>query len=95
MNYRYGHIEKKKSLKCQKRLSGDDSVIKSTSFSFRGPHFNSQHPQVGCQTPPVPDNSTPSVGLCGYWTCTYCIDTHAAKTLKGIKTNRLKNIFKN
>lgn len=72
----------------------DDSVIKSTSFSFRRPSFNSQNPQVGSQTPPVLDNSTPSIGLCGNWACTYCIDTHAAKTLKGININRLKIFLK-
>lgn len=93
MNYRYGYIEKK-IFKMPKKIEWrDSSVIKSTSFSFRGPSFNSQHPQAGSQLPPVPDNSTSSIGLCGHWAFKCCIDTHAAKTLKGIKINKSKNIF--
>lgn len=68
------------------------SAVKSNGYSFRGPRFNSQHPQDSSQPhiTPVPEESVSSSGLCGapgmHMTDMYT-DIHAIKTATQILKN--------
>jgi hypothetical protein len=65
----------------------DDSVVRSTGCSSRGPEFNSQYSQLainlvlGIQCPLLASTGT---------ACTWYTDTHAGKTPVQTKQNKTK-----
>ena len=78
----------------------DDSVVKSTGCSSRGPRFEPQHPHVGSQPSitPAPGDLVTSSGLEGHYTqCgayTHMQTKHLTHIKNKINKSKIQNVSK-